>query len=202
MYYDINLECAVSGPEMARRGLPLADAAELARLGFFPLRIEKPDYDPAAQGIEPDGKPAPDPVNPLAFLQRMRVFDLMERHKKLKKEAVAAKRWEYETRGIRTPEGIRVLTDPDSRSRLAGTLQGLHGSIAEIDFKAASGWVTLTPDKLAAIFDRVTSHVQSCYSRERALCAAVDACPTLNELNGISLDEGWPDDGTMAEETA
>ncbi len=193
MYYDINQERLVSDAEMTRRGLPLDDAAELARLGFHVLTIERPEYDAQPEGIEPDGPPAPDPENPLAFVQHMRVYHLLERKKDAKKAAATAKRWEYETGGISLPDGTRILTAVEDQNRIATAIQGMRDKgLTEVDFKAATGWVTLGLEQLVVIAGLITAHVQACFSRERALHEAIDACADLDALNAIDLDAGWP----------
>lgn len=192
MYYDIKRERLVSDAEMTRRGLP-TDVAELARLEFYKLTIEQPEYDASTQGIEPDGKPAPAPDNPLAFIQRMRVFDLLDRHKALKKAEATTKRWAQETGGIITPDGIRVLTGIEDQNRIATAIQGMRDSgITEVDFKSASGWVTLTLDQLVGVAALIAEHVQACFTRERALYEAIDACVSLEALNALDLNAGWP----------
>lgn len=192
MYYDIKRERLVSDAEMTRRGLP-TDVAELARLEFYKLTIEQPEYDASTQGIEPDGKPAPAPDNPLAFIQRMRVFDLLDRHKALKKAEATALRWAQETGGITTPDGVRILTGIEDQNRIATAIQGMRDSgITEVDFKAASGWVRLSLDQLVGVAALIAEHVQACFTRERALYEAIDACVSLEALNALDLNAGWP----------
>lgn len=201
MYYDIKRERLVSDAEMTRRGLPTDDMAELARLDFYPLTIEQPEYDASTQGIEPDGKPAPAPDNPLAFVQRMRVFDLLDRHKALKKAEATALRWAQETGGIITPDGIRVLTGIDDQNRISSAIQGMRDSgITEVDFKSASGWVRLSLDQLVGVAALIAEHVQACFTRERALYEAIDACVSLEAMNALDLSAGWP--GAAAPEDA
>ena len=193
LYYDMNSHCCISDTEMRQRGLPPDSTAELVRLGFYPLTIEQPEYDTATQGVEPDGPPAPAPENPLAFVQRMRVFNLLERHKALKTAAVTAKRHEYEMRGISLADGTRILTGPEELSRIASVIQGVRSSgSADVNFKAASGWATFSEEQLVGLAGLISAHMQGCYTRERELCEVIDACGSLDELNAISLDEGWP----------
>lgn len=192
MYYDINQTRAVSDKEMQQRGLPLNAPDMLEHLGFYPLTIEKPEYDPATQGVEPDGYPAPDAANPRAFVQHMCVFSIMERAKEKKKAAASAKRWEYETGGIITPDGIQILTGIDDQNRISTAIQGMkQAGMTETDFKAASGWVKLTLEQLEQLAAMIAVHVQKCFAHERYFHEQIDACETLEQLNAINLDEGW-----------
>lgn len=193
LFYDLMAQRALSEAQMTERGFPLDDLDTLASLNIYPLTVETPDYDPATQGVEPDGLPAPAPDNPCAFVQHMHVFNLMERAKAQKKDAATAKRWEYETRGIITPDEITILTGTDDQNRIASAIQGMkNASMAETDFKAASGWTKVTLEQLEQIAALIAVHVQTCFSRERALHEQIDACETLEQLNAINLDEGWP----------
>lgn len=193
LFYDLIAQRALSEAQMTERGLPLDDLDTLASLNIYPLTIEMPEHDPATQGVEPDGLPAPAPENPRVFVQHMRIFSMIERAKVQKKEAATAKRWEYETRGIVTPDGTSILTGTDDQNRIASAMQGMkQAGMAETDFKAASGWTKVTLEQLEQISALIAVHVQACFSRERALHEQIDACETLEELNAINLDEGWP----------
>lgn len=194
VYYDTRSNTCVNGAELARRGLPVQDAEALSRWGVYPLTIEKPDYNPETEGIEPDGKPEPDPENPSALVQRMKVFDLLGKHKANKKDAASAKRRERETGGIVTPDGVRILTGITDQNRISTAIQGMRDSgITTVDFKAASGWTTLSLEALTSVGGLIAAHVQACFSRERELHEAIDACATLDDLNALDLDEGWPE---------
>lgn len=194
MYYDITKECVLTDKEAQSRGLPVEDAEILHHLGFYALTIAKPNYDPATEGIEPDGPPAPDPENPLAFVQHMRVFRLLDRAKARMVDAATAKRWEYETGGVTLPDGQHILTGKDDQARVASALTGLGimPDMQSVDFKAPSGWATITAEELTGIGQIITAHVQGCFSRERALHELIDACTSMDDLNAIKLDEGWP----------
>lgn len=193
LFYDLMAQRALSESQMKERGLPVENHETLATLNFFPLIIETPEYDATTQGIEPDGMPAPSSDNPSVFVQRMRVFNIIDRAKETMTAAATAKRWEYETRGIVTPDGTSILTGTDDQNRIASAIQGMkQASMAETDFKAASGWTKVTLEQLEQIAALIAVHVQTCFSRERALHEQISACETLEQINAINLDEGWP----------
>lgn len=194
LYYDLMEQRPLSEAQARERGLPVDDGDALADLNIFSLTVEQPAFDASTQGIEPDGLPAPSPGDPCAFVQKMRVFDLLERAKEAARAAVSAKRWEYETRGIATPEGAHIATGIDDQNRIASAIQGMRDAgLTEVDFKAASGWVRLTLEQMVGIAGMIAVHVQNCFTHERLLHERIDACKTLEELNAINADdEGWP----------
>lgn len=192
MYYDTISGRCLNARGLALRNLHPEDRAALARAGVYPLRIEQPEHDPQTEGIEPDGRPVPDPDDPSTLVQSMRVFDLLEPARADKRTLATTRRWEHETGGITLPDGTRILTGIDDQNRISTAIQGMRESgMSEVDFKTASGWRRLTLDELTGIAGRIAGHVQACFSRERALHEAIDACASLDELNALDLDEGW-----------
>ena len=70
--------------------------------------------------------------------------------------------------------------------------------LTSVDFKAASGWVTLTLDQLVAVSTAIVRHVEACFSRERELHEAIEAAETEEALMGIDIHAGWPTRGVTA----
>ncbi|SCX70914.1 DUF4376 domain-containing protein [Variovorax sp. EL159] len=110
----------------------------------------------------------------------------------LLRNAATARRWQAETGGITLPDGTRIKTDRDDQNNVANAL-AIVGSTAlqRIDFKAATGWVSITPSELQAIAAAVGLHKQSCFSVERAHHEAIDAL-TDDGLDGYDVTTGWP----------
>lgn len=104
------------------------------------------------------------------------------------REQATALRWEYETGGT-TVGGVRVLTGIEDQNRIASVL---IGAPATLDFKAESGWVTLTLEQLQGIAAVIAAHVQACFSAERAHHEAIDALETLEEVQEYDIETGWP----------
>jgi len=113
--------------------------------------------------------------------------DLAETKQRLRERATAL-RWEHETGGI-TVAGVRVLTGVEDQNRIA---TALIGAPATLDFKAESGWVTLTLAELQGIADAITTHVQACFSAERAHHEAIDALTSLAGAAEYDVEAGWP----------
>ena len=104
------------------------------------------------------------------------------------RERATQLRWEHETGGINVG-GVRVLTGTEDQSRIASAL---IGAPATLDFKAESGWVTLTLAELQGIAAAITAHVQACFSAERIHHEAIDALETLEEVQEYDIETGWP----------
>ena len=106
--------------------------------------------------------------------------------------AATAKRWDVETGGVELPGGIRVGTLKADQDRITSVIAnaGLAG-VTAVDFKAASGWVTLTVAQVQGIARAVALHVQACFSAERAHHEAIAALAD-EELGNYDLTAGWP----------
>ena len=104
------------------------------------------------------------------------------------RERASAGRWQHETGGIDIG-GVRVLTGIEDQNRIASAL---IGAPATLDFKAESGWVTLTLAELQGIAAAITAHVQACFTAERAHHDAIDALETLEAAQAYDVEAGWP----------
>lgn len=113
--------------------------------------------------------------------------DLAEAKRRLRERATAL-RWEHETGGI-TVGGVLVLTGIEDQNRIA---TALIGAPATLDFKADSGWVTLTLAELQAVAAAITTHVQACFTAERAHHEAINALPSLAAVAAYDVEAGWP----------
>ena len=112
----------------------------------------------------------------------------LEEMKQQLRERATQLRWEHETGGINIG-GVRVLTGTEDQNRIASAL---IGAPATLDFKAESGWVTLTLAELQGIAAAITAHVQACFSAERIHHEAIDALETLEEVQEYDIETGWP----------
>ena len=68
----------------------------------------------------------------------------------------------------------------------------LIGAPATLDFKAESGWVTLTLAELQGIAAAITAHVQACFTAERVHHEAIDALETMEAAQAYHVENGWP----------
>jgi hypothetical protein len=64
--------------------------------------------------------------------------------------------------------------------------------VESMDFKAESGWVTLSLDQVRGIAAAVALHVHACYAAERAHHNAI-AAASETELMAYDINTGWPE---------
>jgi len=118
------------------------------------------------------------------------------------KDAITQKRWEVETGGITLPTGVLVGTGIDDQNRITSVVANAErAGVAEVDFKAASGWARITLQELQDIAVTVALHVQACFSAERVHHEAIDALVAQHEgdaqglqaaLDAYDVNQGWP----------
>lgn len=195
IYYDLFTQEKLSEYDLRKRKLP-TDLHELKTHNIIPLVIEKVEYDPETQGVMTDGLPVPDVTadDPTGrYIQKMKIYPLLDNAKTVAKETTSAKRWHYETKGIILPDGTFVLTGIDDQNRISSALQGMQDAgINEVDFKSASGWTKVTLEQMKLIAAAIAVHVQACFTNERKLYEQIDAAKNLEELNKVDYESGWP----------
>lgn len=85
----------------------------------------------------------------------------------------AQKRWEKETGGIEV-NGQIIDTSRESQAMITGAYAYSQANPSEtIQFKAASGWVTLDAPTMAAIATAVGVHVQACFALEAGVASQI-----------------------------
>lgn len=108
------------------------------------------------------------------------------------KAQITEMRWQVETGGVTLPNGIKVKSAKDDQDRITAVLVNMQVSgMTSVDFKAASGWVTLTYEQVGGIAQAVALHVQSCFSMERLHHEAVDALVGRDDLLAYDFLVGW-----------
>lgn len=118
---------------------------------------------------------------------------MLDRLKKKLIAAATARRWAVETGGITLPNGVRVSTGKDDQDRITSVLVNAQAAgVESIEFKATSGWVSLTLPELQVIANAIALHVQACFSAERAHHDAIAALSTSAAVQTYDLSAGWP----------
>jgi hypothetical protein len=113
------------------------------------------------------------------------------------KAAATTQRWKVETGGVLLPNGVKVKTDTDDQDRITATVTAMEAvGMESVDFKADTGWVTLTLSDIQSIRAVIAYHVQACFSAERAHHEAIDALPE-SELVGYDVTQYWPVQGSV-----
>ncbi|QKV52384.1 DUF4376 domain-containing protein [Comamonas antarctica] len=106
--------------------------------------------------------------------------------------AAAAHRWAVETGSI-VVAGVRVATAIEDQNRITSVVANATlAGVESVDFKAASGWVSLSIAQLTDIAGAIARHVQRCYTAERAHADAIDALKSLEEARAYDITSGWP----------
>lgn len=102
----------------------------------------------------------------------------------------ADKRWHVETGGI-TVGGALVDTSRDSQAMITGAYAYSQANPTEaINYKAASGWVTLDAATMAVIATAVGAHVQACFAVEAQVAVEIEA-GTITTTAEIDAAD-WP----------
>ncbi|GAA6121441.1 DUF4376 domain-containing protein [Acidovorax sp. FG27] len=175
----------------------------------FPIPFELPDGYAEVQATDrPEHNPATHRVEEIApeqqgdqWVQRWRVVklkaaesaELLAAQKAALTGAATAKRWEVETGGVTFPDGTRVSSTTEDQNRITTVIANAAlAGVTTIDFKAASGWVSLTLAELQGVAAAIALHVQACFSAERAHHKAIEALTTLAQAQAYDIHGGWP----------
>lgn len=173
-------------------GFDKLPAAELARHGWHPWQVVPvPEVDPRTHKIVSTVEVADGAARPrheVVALSRGERHHLMAEERRAKLAALAGVRWRHETAGIDF-EGIPLHTDRQSRAELALAAQEGDGE----SWKAADGrWYDLDAERLQAASRAVRAHKRACFAHEEALATAIRAADSIEALDEIDLEDGWP----------
>lgn len=192
-YYDTNVSRVRSEVELRLIGVPVDNNDALVTLGLYLIEHNEPLFDHGLYRLEPSGDPVPKDGS--CYTQQFVAVPLDINQAKMNiKDRITEKKSIVEIGGINVPNFGRVLTEKKDQDRVALALQGCtSANISEIDFKGADGnWQRISMPTLTEIFIAMSAHIQACFSRERALHEAVDACTDVATLAAIDIDSGWP----------
>ncbi len=107
--------------------------------------------------------------------------------------AATARRWAIETSGLGLPDGSRVQTGSDDQARITAVLVNADlAGVETVNFKAASGWVSLSIEQVRAIAGAIGRHVQACFDAERAHHEAIAALVSVEQAAEYDVNAGWP----------
>jgi hypothetical protein len=107
-------------------------------------------------------------------------------------EAATERRWAVETGGI-TVGDAQVATGLEDQNRITSVIANAQlAGVERVDFKAASGWVSLTIAELQAVAGAIALHVQACFAAERVHHEAIAALPNLAAARAYDVNAGWP----------
>lgn len=115
----------------------------------------------------------------------------MEEQRNLLRQKVAEIRWEKQTGGFKTPANMYVRTDEESIADIT-FLAACAQDDQKITYKAINGYYDLMGDQVRALLSLAHAHVQTCFDNDKRLSDLIGQCTTLEELDGINVNEGWP----------
>ena len=171
---------------------PLDTEPDRNALGLYLVREDQPAYDPRTHTLTLDGVELVEGIYHARYtlaplpVDQVRA-DLMD--------AATSKRWDVMTGGVTLPGGISVGTTIDDQNRVTSVIANAQlAGVESMDFKAQSGWVTLSLDQVRGIAAAVALHVHACYAAERAHHEAIAAASEA-ELMAYDINAGWPSNG-------
>lgn len=107
------------------------------------------------------------------------------------KQHLAYVRWQSETNGLTLPDGNQIRTDRESQAQLTSAYQSLKsGLIPDTQWKAATGWVTVTLTELEPIAQAVAAHVRACFAAEKAVSDQIDNA-TTDALIALDIESSF-----------
>jgi hypothetical protein len=116
--------------------------------------------------------------------------DIAGSRKVLLANYAASVRYAKETAGF-TSNGVKYLSDRDTQAKLtAAALMAQINPSATFQWKAETGFVTLTAAQMIAVASAVGSYVQACFAVEGTIDAAIAAgtITTTQQVDGAN----WP----------
>lgn len=155
---------------------------------FITVPSENLEYAEYLAWLDQGNEPLPAPVPPEPTIEELR---------QAKMDAVTAKRWDVMTGGLVLPNGVAVGTEIDDQNRITSVvanaeLAGLTDADT-VDFKATSGWVSLTIGEIKSLAGVIGQFVQACFSSERSHHDAIALLEEAEDIDAYDVDQGWPD---------
>lgn len=113
----------------------------------------------------------------------------LEELKELKKQEIAANRYEEEISGIVIDKKNNTIfsTTKDSLIKLTGiTLQVMQNPSYECNWKTSSGWIKMNSSLIIAISQMVRQHIQKCFDKEKVLFEEIEIASSKEEIEAIT----------------
>lgn len=175
---------------------PMTDEA-LADQGIYKVINIKPEYDKRTHTIELSNARSwkQEGIQYIAEYD-LKPIDLSILKNEIKNK-ITEKRWEVMTGGLKLPNGTRIATTVEDQNRISTVVSNSHlaglTKESKVDFKAKSGWVTLTIGELETLTGLIGKFLQRCYTAERQHHEAVDALSDGLAIVDYDFNKGWND---------
>lgn len=118
----------------------------------------------------------------------------LEESREEKFEELASTLEQHEYGGV-TYNGNRFATDKDSQIKYLGILvSAITDPNYTVQFKTLDkSYVELNALEVNQLCMTVKNHIQNCFNNDARLTELIKSATTVEELNNIDLDSGWPE---------
>jgi hypothetical protein len=91
-----------------------------------------------------------------------------------------------------TINGVTVNADSASLTMLKSAIDYLNGSTtAMVNFKAVSGWTTLSLAQLQELAEAINAQIQTCFTNEYAHTQKIMKLDTIDTISAYDITTGW-----------
>lgn len=105
--------------------------------------------------------------------------------------SLATTRYEAQIAPV-TINGVAVSADSTSLLMLKSAIDYLNGSTtATVNFKAISGWATVSLSQLQELATAINAQIQTCFANEYVHTQAILKLDTIDALSTYDLTTGW-----------
>jgi hypothetical protein len=139
---------------------------------------------------------ASDPI--LQAQKAWRSASTVDEHKDALRKEAAARRTKHARKPV-AYDGHEYDADAEAQQKLVGKLTYAQASGKDSDSSWSVGWKTAGNDfvqlsytDLENVVQAVNNQIQAAYDREAEILAQIEQATTIEELNAISIESGWP----------
>lgn len=118
--------------------------------------------------------------------------EYLEQWKSELKTQVTSKRYSVEVNGLTLENGVSIKTDRESQAMLSSAYSSLKNDLIQsTEWKAESGWVTVTLESIEPIAIAVAQHVSNCFLKEKLHHEAIDNISTFEQADQYDINWNW-----------
>ena len=115
----------------------------------------------------------------------------IEELRNIMQQKVTEYRWRKETGGITVGDSV-IATGIEDQNRITSVIANAElAGVTEVDFKTVSGWTTLSIEQVKGLAAAIALHVQSCFTKERAVSEAINSLETVEEIEHLDVAAMW-----------
>lgn len=146
-----------------------------------------------------------DPDTTVPYFQDQVTVDttdaLCDKYRHDKALTLADIRFDYETSGVTLDDGTTILTDREFQAQLTSAYMALKEGLRDsVDWKAPSGWTTVTLEEIKPVATASATHVQPAFTAERRVSEAMAALTDPEAVQSFDLETAFQDEITAIKE--